>query len=298
MLTMLGISASLAVYCWLKAEAELRQYFAERGIVRYDVQQQVAPVVHHLLRLHFGTDPLATPNYVRIDHPTHEDFDLLTELTVARLHLVRPGFRRGRFPPRQPAKEITLNGLRSDCHELIIEGGSMTGSDVVAIRGLSRLRRLKLFHVSIDVPTMHDVCTLSQLRELEVYHCADGDESHILRDVAFEKIANLRGLRRLRLDGLWITDATVQRIASLQQLEYLNLHRCHHVTNASVRAISRLPRLRELWLAGRTVNDDAVSLLTTLDTLKRLRPCNTQITSLENQRLYERSEAGWLPVTP
>ena len=61
------ICAPLSIYSWLRQQAELRQYFMERGTLLVDSRERAPPVVQSLLRRLFGTDPLSTPEYGRID---------------------------------------------------------------------------------------------------------------------------------------------------------------------------------------------------------------------------------------
>jgi hypothetical protein len=113
----------------------------------------------------------------------------------------------------------------------------------------------------------------------------------------------------LGLGGSAITDAGVERLTELRQLEVLRFHDCLALTSTSVRHLRRFPNLTSLtvggenitnaWLdeisslinlevvtiEGQKVTDDAVELLRAMKSLKRAHFCGTQVTQAEAARV-------------
>jgi hypothetical protein len=57
-----------------------------------------------------------------------------------------------------------------------------------------------------------------------------------------------------------ITDRTPELLSAMNSLERITFDACHLLTNAGVARLARLPRLRELRVAGRQVTGDLAGL--------------------------------------
>ncbi len=78
-----------------------------------------------------------------------------------------------------------------------------------------------------------------------------------------------RGLTAVHGGGQ-MTDAVLERITRLEQVEELDLAGSRAVTPAGLRLLARLPRLRVLVLGGCAVNDDVMAVIGGLGRLERL----------------------------
>ncbi len=67
----------------------------------------------------------------------------------------------------------------------------------------------------------------------------------------------MKRLRVLRLTNTGITDATLQRLGALDQLESLNLFGTQ-VTSAALPAISKLPKLAHLYAGQTSISQGSV----------------------------------------
>jgi len=93
-----------------------------------------------------------------------------------------------------------------------------------------------------------------------------------------ELLSSNRSLRRLRLSGSNVDDATVLRIAELPQLEALDLVNCEAITPAALVAIGKIQTLRNLRLSGAIVNDQSIAQLVGLRQLAAILLQDTAVT--------------------
>ena len=116
---------------------------------------------------------------------------------------------------------------------------------VAALPAFPALREL----MPMDVPDAgyRHIGRCERLESLILMYCRD------TTDAATE---HLRGLSRLSdyfNSYTTITDRTPELLAHLESLERVTFDACHHLTDAGVAALARLPRLRELRIAGRRI---------------------------------------------
>jgi len=73
-------------------------------------------------------------------------------------------------------------------------------------------------------------------------------------DAATEHITGLSNLEYYFNSYTTITDRTPALLATMPSLERVTFDGCHGLTDAGVAALARLPKLRELRVAGRGVS--------------------------------------------
>jgi hypothetical protein len=114
--------------------------------------------------------------------------------------------------------------------------------------GLSALPRFPALEelMPMDVPDegYRHVGRCSALESLVLMYCRD------TTDRATEHIAGLTRLKKYFASYTQITDRTPEILSDIQSLEQVTLSECHRVTTAGVAALARLPRLREVRVAG------------------------------------------------
>jgi serine/threonine protein kinase len=82
----------------------------------------------------------------------------------------------------------------------------------------------------------------------------------------------------LNLDGVNITDASLERLGRIQSLKTISLRKCAEITSAGVASISHLP-LTELSVEDTSVDDSVGKILSTMPTLKSLNLSETEVTA-------------------
>src|SRR5215213_6262250 len=70
-------------------------------------------------------------------------------------------------------------------------------------------------------------------------------------DAATEQITGLRKLSYYFNSYTTITDRTPELLSAMDSLERITFDGCHGLTGAGIARLARLPRLRELRVAGR-----------------------------------------------
>ncbi|MDW8264838.1 MAG: sigma-70 family RNA polymerase sigma factor [Gemmataceae bacterium] len=202
------------------------------------------------------------------------------------------------FTPAGVARLKDLPSLRS----LELGGATMTDDVVARLKELPRLKTLKLSFTKITDNG------LKQLAALEEFRSADGLEVLEIRggaitDQGIQALAELKGLRELRLYLVSITDAGLQSLKALENLTALAVDCCTYgapalvfgnaspqvmqlqlatpdgmidvptgkVTDAGLQHISSLRNLTELSLGSDHITDQGLANLTELTNLEFLR---------------------------
>lgn len=101
-----------------------------------------------------------------------------------------------------------------------------------------------------------------------------------------EFLAQLRGLRALRLDGADIDDDTLKMIGRLRRLEELSLSDTH-ITDAGLAHLSKLQRLEFLYLYDTQITNAGLVHLDRLASLKCLELRRTQVTAVGARQLSQ-----------
>ena len=114
--------------------------------------------------------------------------------------------------------------------------------------GLSALPRFLALRelMPIDVPDdgFRHVGRCEQLESLVLMYCRD------TTDVATGHIAGLPWLKSYFASYTRITDRSLEILGRMPSLERIELSACAGVTNAGLRGLALLPRLREVHLGG------------------------------------------------
>jgi hypothetical protein len=130
-----------------------------------------------------------------------------------------------------------LRGLSVSC--LNVDDGGVS-----ALPSFPALREL----MPMDVPDhgYRHIGRCGRLDELILMYCRD------TTDAATEHIAGLH-LRHYFNSYTTITDRTPELLSAMDSLERVTFDACHGLTDAGVARLAKLPKLRELRMAGRGI---------------------------------------------
>ncbi len=195
-------------------------------------------------------------------------FNLLADIPgLTRLMLT------GELPPLEPAGSPTGRTLRIDqLSNLQFLLCSLTGANDVAseLVGLDKLTELNLSGPNSDAQ-LAPLGKLVALEGLNVYATELGSPpvklewlaplgklqrlmvSLPVSDAAMQRIGELQNLKRLLVDVGHVTDAGLQNVEKLSQLETLNLYdnsRPTEITTKGLQGIGKLTQLKALWCSS------------------------------------------------
>ncbi len=155
-----------------------------------------------------------------------------------RCHNLR---RRGFFAL---AKMPALRGLSVSCLNVDDAG-------VSALPTFPALKEL----MPMDIPDTgcRHIGECEQLESLILMYCRD------TTDAATEHVTGLRKLSCYFNSYMTITDRTPELLSEMDSLERVTFDACHGLTNAGVRRLARLPRLRELRVSGKGVTSEVAA---------------------------------------
>src|SRR5262245_15377690 len=86
------------------------------------------------------------------------------------------------------------------------------------------------------------------------------------------------GLKRLSLQGAKITDKGLETLASLTNLEELDLRSCQKITDKGMSSVSRLTNLKAIQLYDTQIGDRGLDRLSVLKSLESLNIHSTKVT--------------------
>lgn len=213
--------------------------------------------------------------------------------TTATLHVVptevltklRQRKARIRFDPtnRTPV-EISLYPLE------------LTDSDLDLVSSIKTLRKVSVGHsydpevyreqrkmvyasTRATVAGFRKLSQIPALQELEIWRLIIGDD-------IMKELCNLKSLKTLSFcpprtvlqGGPTITDAGLQAITGLANLQTLSLGSCRSFTDRGLASVGQLPRLRELNLSATRVSDAGLAELQELKNLETIDLYQTVIT--------------------
>jgi serine/threonine protein kinase len=158
-------------------------------------------------------------------------------------------------------KEIAkLTGLR----EFYCNQADLTSSSARPLGKLKNLHLLAILGAKSDVSWLADFEPLSKLEDLRISH------SFNLQSMAGRLVNEHSNIGRLELSDCNLDDKTVQSIALLQNLQYLDLSDNHGVTDASLDSLSKAPMLKQLILGSTGISPACVSKLNKFKNLQFL----------------------------
>ena len=146
---------------------------------------------------------------------------------------------------RALARMPTLRGLSVSCLNVSDDG-------VALLQEFPALREL----MPIDVPDAgyRHIGRCVNLEALLLMYCRD------TTDAATEHIVGLSNLRRYLNSYTSITDRTPLLLSGMNALAEITFDACHNLTDAGVAALARLPRLKELRVAGNRLTPKVASM--------------------------------------
>src|SRR5437588_6364387 len=96
------------------------------------------------------------------------------------------------------------------------------------------------------------------------------DNFECIIDITMDHISNLIGLTQLIVPRSNITDNGLKRIATLSNLQQLDISRCNCVTDVGIIYISDLIELTWLSVAGYKITNNGLKYIVTLANLEYL----------------------------
>jgi len=104
-------------------------------------------------------------------------------------------------------------------------------------------------------------------------------------DADVERVARLKGLKRLDLSLTYVSDAGAERLKALDQLEELNLFAAEFITDAAMAFLRGNRHLKVLNLRGTDVTDTSLAYIAELSNLRSLDISFTQISDVGLEHL-------------
>ncbi len=147
------------------------------------------------------------------------------------------------------AKGVTAEGLKhlaglTDLRELILYDLSITDQVAKHLAALKELRVLVLYNSPVGDETLKHLAGLTHLRHLVL-----ASRPSRITDVGVKHLAGLKNLQFLSLRYAEITDDGAEIIAGIKSLGHLDLA-ATSITNAGVKHLAALPEMRHLDLQG------------------------------------------------
>ena len=143
---------------------------------------------------------------------------------------------------------------------------NLSNRGFIALSRMPRLRALSVSCRNVDDSGIASLPDFPALRELMPIDIPDAGYRHIGRcsevqslvlmycrdttDAATEHIAGLTKLQRYFNSYTMITDRTPQILSEIDSLESVTFDACHNLTDEGIAALARLPRLKEVRVAG------------------------------------------------
>jgi Leucine-rich repeat (LRR) protein len=155
------------------------------------------------------------------------------------------------------------------CHNLRTRG-------FTALASMPALRSLSVSCLNVDDVGVSTLPTFPALKELMPMDVPDAGYRHISRceqlesliqmycrdttDAATEHITRLHNLTHYFNSYTTITDRTPELLSTMDSLERITFDACHGLTNTGIARLARLPKLRELRVAGKGLTSEISSL--------------------------------------
>ncbi|MGC4045969.1 MAG: hypothetical protein QM758_19425 [Armatimonas sp.] len=147
--------------------------------------------------------------------------------------------------------------------ELLLDG-PVTNTGLHALAGLDGLYQLGFFWHTPAL-TSAGLAALAALPQLQALAC----EGELCDDTAMAYIAAIPNLRRLQAQGTVATDAGFQALSKSQSLESLWGRECPNLTGLGFAAIVAMPRLQDIGVSCKQVDDDSLASLPDFPALRK-----------------------------
>lgn len=121
---------------------------------------------------------------------------------------------------------------------------------------------------------------LPQLQKLAIEHA-------VLSPASLAAITQCSQLRSLSLIDAGLTDSSIVPLKALTRLEHLNLSQNPKITDAGLKTIAAMERLRSLHLAHCKITDKGLAQLQNLEGLRTLNVVQTAVTQEALERLAD-----------
>ena len=235
------------------------------GLFALDLDDNALPITAR------GIEPLVTlPRLGRLSCDATDDWMPI----IARMPALR--FLSVQDTTATDVGWVSLSASRSiekiwgrRCHGLQTRG-------FIALGNMPKLRGLSVSCLNVDDAGLATLPDFLALRELMPMDIPDAGYRHIGKcsnlealtlmycrtttDAATEHITGLSNLKRYFNSYTTITDRTPQLLSQVDSLEAVTFDACHGLTNDGVAALARLPKLREVRVAGRQLTRDVLTL--------------------------------------
>jgi len=186
------------------------------------------------------------------------------------------------LPPPRPEMKFTASQVRLMGRIRRYGGEAWFPGDSSGYRSWKSIGGEPGFRVRLEGQSvkMVSIAKLAELGDVEVL----GLEGPDVTDELFDPITTFPGLRHLLLHDTQVSDAGLQHLQGLHQLEHLSLGHTDdrspsRITDASLKYIAGLKKLRYLYLTKTQISDDGLKHLSGMTSLLGLDLSNTKITS-------------------
>ena len=123
---------------------------------------------------------------------------------------------------------------------LSIEGTQITNAGLVRLKGMPKLRSLRLWNRGFTDSALRQIKDLQSLESLDL-------EGTSIQGTSLVLLSELPALRTLIL-GPYVEDARLDALQNLPALQELDLRACHHIGDTGLAHLKGLKNLQILWL--------------------------------------------------
>ncbi len=177
------------------------------------------------------------------------------------------------------SENITNEGIRHlarlpNLRSLDVRRSRVTDEGLAHLRGVKTLESLELPDEGISDRGLAYLSELPRLHKLDIsrVHLVDPSKDHgYYTDKGIAMLARCRSLEELSIGSIGVTDASMEAIASLDQLRVLTLFGCTSVTDEGLKRLARLTKLEGLHVCDANVTISGLSALNGLANLRRLQ---------------------------
>jgi len=220
------------------------------------------------------SDHLETPKMIR------KPIALSIAISLLPLLAVSPGWAARPVDDAAAVQELSTlaTGLKRDKDGYVVEvnfrGAKIDDGALGPLAGLRRLRGVLLNNTGVTDAGMATLGEITTLRNLDLRGCKIGN-------AGLGRLVGLQGLRGLKLSGrngrTTVDDQGMAALGELKNLKALALDFLW-VSEEGLSHLQGFEKLEELYLAKTLVGDEALALLRQFPRLKKLRISQNQVT--------------------